>query len=92
MDRSEKYFTSTNDMLVFYLFLVLPAYTIGIDDGNGLSYHKNINATCVEKQLADRFSGWELDLPKPIDEIEVKISKTKTSTSQIYLKSFIFPD
>ena len=42
MDRSEKYFTSTNDMFVFYLFLVLPAYTIGIDDGNGLSYHKNL--------------------------------------------------
>ena len=55
---------------------------------------KNVNATCVENQLADRFSGWELDLPKPIDEIEVKISRTKTSTSincsQIYLKSFNF--
>lgn len=36
-----------------------------------MSYHKNINATCVENLLEDRFSGWELDLPKPIDEIEV---------------------
>ena len=44
---------------------------IAIDDGSAVSYHKNINATCVEKQLEDRFSGWELDLPKPIDEIEV---------------------
>ena len=50
----------------------MPAYTIAIDDGSSVSYHKNINATCVENLLEDRFSGWELDLPKPIDEIEVK--------------------
>ena len=81
MDCTEKYFTSTNDIFVIYLLLVLPAYMIGIDDGTAISYHKNINATCVENQLADRFSGWELDLPKPIDEIEVKISRTKTRTS-----------
>ena len=72
MDCSEKYFASTIGIFVIYLLLVLPAYTISIDDGKSLSYHKSINATCVENQLADRFSGWKLDLPKPIDEIEVK--------------------
>ena len=69
-------------VLYLIIFLVLPAYTIGIDDGKSVSYHKKINATCVENKLADRFSGWKLDLPKPIDEIEVKISRTKTSTSK----------
>ena len=42
-----------------------------IDDGTSVSYHKTINATCKEKMLMDTFSGWELDLPKPLDEIQV---------------------
>ena len=44
---------------------------IGIDDGTTLTYHQTINATCVEKKLADKFGGWELDLAKPIEELEV---------------------
>ena len=44
---------------------------IGINDGTTLTYHKTINATCVEKKMADRFGGWDLDLPKPIEELEV---------------------
>ena len=44
---------------------------IGIDDGTALTYHKTINATCIEKKLADKFGGWELDLAKPIEELEV---------------------
>ena len=51
--------------------LVLPSHVIGIDDGTTLTYHKTINATCVEKKLADKFGGWEIDLPKPIEELEV---------------------
>ena len=45
---------------------------IGIDDGTALTYHKTINATCVEKKLGDKFSGWDLDVTKPIEELEVK--------------------
>ena len=45
---------------------------IGIDDGTTLTHHKTINATCVEKKLGDKFSGWELDVTKPIEELEVK--------------------
>lgn len=44
---------------------------IGIDDGTALTYHKTINATCVEKKLGDKFSGWDLDVTKPIEELEV---------------------
>ena len=44
---------------------------IGIDDGTALTYHKTINATCIEKKLADKFGGWELDLAKPIEELQV---------------------
>ncbi len=51
--------------------LVLPSHVIGIDDGTTLTYHQTINATCVEKKLADKFGGWELDLAKPIEELEV---------------------
>ena len=42
-----------------------------IDDGTTVSYHKTINATCKEKLLKDVFSGWELELPKPIEQIQV---------------------
>ena len=42
-----------------------------IDDGITVSYHKTINATCKEKLLKDTFSGWELELPKPIEQIQV---------------------
>ena len=45
---------------------------IGINDGTTLTHHKTINATCVEKKLGDKFSGWELDVTKPIEELEVK--------------------
>lgn len=38
-----------------------------------MTYHKTINATCVEKKLADKFGGWDLDLPKPIEELEVSM-------------------
>ena len=44
---------------------------IGIDDGTTLTHHKTINATCVEKKLGDKFSGWELDVTKPIEELVV---------------------
>lgn len=55
-----------------------------IDDGTSVSYHKTINATCKEKMLMDIFSGWELDLLKPLDEIQVCCVKTKLS-SRIYI-------
>ena len=42
-----------------------------IDDGITVSYHKTINATYKEKLLKDTFSGWELELPKPIEQIQV---------------------
>ena len=45
-----------------------------IDDGTTVSYHKTINATCKEKLLKDVFSGWELELPKPIEQIQVCMS------------------
>ena len=44
---------------------------IGIYDGTTLTHHKTINATCVEKKLEDKFSGWELDVTKPIEELKV---------------------
>ena len=57
---------------MFVVNLVLPSHLIGIDDGTTLTYHKTINATCIEKKLGDKFSGWELDVTKPIEELEVK--------------------
>ena len=60
-------------LLLSFVFLVLPSHLIGIDDGTTLTYHKTINATCVEKKLGDKFSGWELDVTKPIEELEVKL-------------------
>ena len=42
-----------------------------VDDGSAVSYHKTVNVTCKEKLLMDTFSGWELDLVKPLDELQV---------------------
>ena len=42
-----------------------------VDDGSAVSYHKTLNVTCKEKLLMDTFSGWELDLVKPLDELQV---------------------
>ena len=50
---------------------VIPSGVIAIDDGGSLSYHKYINATCTEKVLMDKFSGWEFDTSKPVDELQV---------------------
>ena len=68
--------------------LVLPSHVIGIDDGTTLTYHKTINATCIEKKLADKFGGWELDLAKPIEELEVLYFFTLLSPV-LYLHAFI---
>ena len=57
--------------IIYRIILVIPAELIMIDDGTSVSYHKTINATCKEKMLMDIFSGWELDLLKPLDEIQV---------------------
>ena len=53
---------------------------IGINDGTTLTHHKTINATCVEKKLGDKFSGWELDVTKPIEELKVKHCPTFVCT------------
>ena len=50
--------------------LVVPSAVIRVDDGEEISYNKYINVTCVENLLMDTFSGWQLDLPKPFEEIE----------------------
>ena len=60
--------------MFYQIFLVIPSELIMIDDGTTVTYHKTINATCKEKKLMDVFSGWELDLPKPLDEIQVRIN------------------
>ena len=45
---------------------------IAIDDGGGtVTYHRNINATCTENLLMDKFSGWKFDITKPIEELDV---------------------
>ena len=44
---------------------------IAIDDGGTVTYHRNINATCTENLLMDKFSGWKFDITKPIEELEV---------------------
>ena len=44
---------------------------IAIDDGGSMTYHRNINATCTENLLMDKFSGWKFDINKPIEELEV---------------------
>ena len=54
-----------------YLISVIPSGVIAIDDGGSFSYHKYINATCTEKVLMDKFSGWEFDTSKPVDELQV---------------------
>ena len=52
-------------------FPVSRAGIIEIDDGGSVSYHASINATCTEKMLRNTFSGWKLDTPKPIEELQV---------------------
>ena len=44
---------------------------IRINNGTAMTYHKTIIATCVEKELEDTFGSWELNLPKPIEDLEV---------------------
>ena len=44
---------------------------IAIDDGGTVTYHRNINSTCTENLLMDKFSGWKFDINKPIEELEV---------------------
>ena len=48
-----------------------------VDDGSTVSYHKTVNATCKENLLMDKFSGWELDLVEPLDELQVKYLKSQ---------------
>ena len=55
----------------FLTTLVVPSEIIMVDDGSTVSYHKTVNVTCKEKLLMDTFSGWELDLVKPLDELQV---------------------
>ena len=45
---------------------------IKIDDGNEISYQKYLNVTCTENKLFDKFAWWEVELPKPLDELEVR--------------------
>ena len=52
-------------------FPVSRAGIIEIDDGGSVSYHTSINATCTENMLRNTFSGWKLDTPKPIEELQV---------------------
>ena len=52
-------------------FAVSRAGIIEIDDGGSVSYHASINATCTENMLRNTFSGWKLDTPKPIEELQV---------------------
>ena len=53
-----------------FIFPVIPSAVIRIDDGEDVTYNNYINVTCVENLLMDAFSGWQLDLPKPFDQIE----------------------
>ena len=55
-------------------FLVIESGLIEIYEDGEVTYLEHINVTCTEKSLMDTFSGWELDLDKPIDEIEVIFS------------------
>ena len=55
----------------FLTTLVVPSEIIMVDDGSTVSYHKTVNVTCKEKLLMDTFSGWEHDLVKPLDELQV---------------------
>ena len=53
------------------MFSVIPSGIIEIYEDGEITHFEHINVTCTENSLMDSFSGWELDLPKPIDEIEV---------------------
>ena len=51
-------------------FSVIPSAVIRVDDGDEVTYNKYINVTCVQNLLMDTFSGWQLDLQKPLEKIE----------------------
>lgn len=64
-----------------------------MDDGTTVTYHKTINATCKEKKLMDVFSGWELDLPKPLDKIQVRINShlcPRTQKSSLIIQDKLY--
>ena len=55
-----------------------------LDDGTKVSYHRTINVTCKEKSLMDIFSGWELELPQPVEEFQVCINKKLQSHEHVF--------
>ena len=45
---------------------------IEINDGSEKSYHENLNVTCTENHFKNQFASWKVELPKPLQDIQVK--------------------